>query len=555
MKKIIIVLLSTVILVGCTKEFEKFDEQNNRDLTQEFVSARFFFPDVQIKLLAPPGWNYFFGRMVYSRSYGGYMSYGNKGHWEESDAPYDITRAWGADGRLFNVHNNYVKTITGFLRLVEPGGEFENPLMEAVGLIMKSYFYSTYTDIFGEVAYTEAGVEGILAPKYDPQEIIYKGIIADLDAAMATIGDASSTGVGVEDLGEFDFIMKGDLQKWKSFTNGVKLRVALRAKGAPGENFADKAISEALANPLPTSSVRMKKDLTVPRGIADRVGFYSRFGFSAAAMMSIRFTDILRDNNDPRLSKMAEPIPGGEIIFEGYNVNEDVKKSIDWVLANTLDHAGVGYTATVNGDNLDVSVEGGDHYVGQPNRLSDAMKTYLNPNLFSRASNSIEDHNNEMKERDTYIMPLAEVYFMQAEAALLGFGGDAQALLTSGIEASFEDWGTEDNGYLSSPIATLSGSKEEQLQTLGLQSWIALFYVDHQGFAVARDFKLEGITDDLPNDPNLYRFTGDLQNKFPQRMPYPQGAYDANATNIEIANGRQGPDNNATELWFAKGSK
>ena len=87
--------------------------------------------------------------------------------------------------------------------------------MYAMSLIMKGLYYQMYTDTFGMVPFSEAGVEGVLTPKYDTQMEIYKGIIADLDTAMNIIGDEERTGLGIDDAGANDVYCGGDLQLWK----------------------------------------------------------------------------------------------------------------------------------------------------------------------------------------------------------------------------------------------------------------------------------------------------------------------------------------------------
>src|SRR5690606_23599456 len=142
------------------------------------------------------------------------------------------------------------------------GGELENEYMYAMALIIKGLYYQMYTETFGMVPYTEAGVEGILTPKYDTQQTIYKGIIAELDEAMTIIGSTERTGLGVDDAGENDLYCGGDLQQWKRLANTLKLRIGMRALGADGDDFAATAISEALSSPLlddANGSVLMKK--------------------------------------------------------------------------------------------------------------------------------------------------------------------------------------------------------------------------------------------------------------------------------------------------------
>ena len=339
----------------------------------------------------------------------------------------------------------------------------------------------------------------------------------------------------------------------KDYANALKLRIALRAKGAPGENFADAAITQALSNPLPIETVSIVKDLSVDRSIADNEGWYTRFDGSRRTLSDI-FINALQDNNDPRLPAYADPIPGGTVVFESYS-DEANKKRVDYLLANSLERANVSYTSEIDGSSLKITIASGEHYVGMPMRFVDAMKTHLHKELFSRQDILTEGSTEIGQEIDRYIMTLAEVNFMKAEAAVLGFGGDAKSSFQAGIQASFDQWGVSDNGYLVSPIATLSGSSENQLNQIGLQSWLAAYMVGFQGFAIARDFKIPGITADIPNLPELYSLSHPLGTKFPQRVKYKQAAYDLNGDNLHDAIARQGADDNATELWFAKGIK
>lgn len=547
-----IILIITCVFTSCESQFEDFKKDDER-LTSEDVSAKFFFPSTQTNLYLPASWNYLFTNIMLGSANGGYATFGYKNSWEQPDVVFNVTRSWGASGNDWNTFSGYFLTIDGFLRQVRPGGNLENSLMEAVGEIMKASYFSIYTDLWGELPYSEVGQEGILTPKFNTQEDIYIGLISKLDDAMATIGSNVSTGEGNEDLGEYDLMFNGDLQKWKAYANALKLRIALRAKGAPGEDFADAAITSALSNPLPTETISIVKDLSANVSIANNDGWFENFD-GALKMLSDRFVNVLQDNNDPRLPAFADPIPGGTVVFENYSETTN-KTKVDYLLENSLDRAGVDYTANTSGENLVVNISDGEHYVGMPMRFVDGMKTHLHAQLFSRQDILTEGSLEIGQEIDRYIMTLAEIHFMKAEAAVLGFGGNAQASFQAGIQASLDQWGVSDNGYLDSPMGTLSGSQAEQLDQIGLQSWLAAFMVGYQGFAIARDFDIPGITDDIPNQPELFSLSHPLGTKFPQRVKYRQAAYDLNGANLEEAISRQGPDDNATVLWFAKGSK
>jgi hypothetical protein len=548
-------LMVVTILFGCTDQFEEFKADNDA-LTAEDVSARFFFPPVQYKLWMTKTWDYFYTVSQYSPAYGGYASFGHKSSWEMPDVVFNTNRSWGAASNAWNVWSAYFLTIDGFQRLVKPGSDLENELMYAVGDIMKSTYFATYSELFGEIPYSEVGTEGILTPKFDEQKDIYKGIIDALDLAMSTIGDNTTSGIGANDLAEYDLLFGGDLQMWKAFANSLKLRIALRAKGAPEEDFADAAITSALAQPLLSADAKIKKDLTISNNISSTDGYFTRYGLSAMTRLSDKFVNLLNETNDPRISAYAEPIEaaGQEVVFGNYTEASN-KEKVDYLLTNTLDVVGVPYTSVQDGADLKISIATGEYYVGQPMRFVDGMKTFLDPGLFSGVDELIIGSQTLGEEMDKIIMPLSEIYFMQAEAAILGFGGDANSLYQQGIQASFAQWGVSDNGYLASSMATLSGTKEEQLQQLGLQAWISYYYADYQGFAVARDFKLEGITDDVPDLPNLFSTNIPIGRKFPQRIKYGSNAYSLNGDNLLEAVARQGEDTPATELWFAKGEK
>ena len=145
-------------------------------------------------------------------------------------------------------YSSYNSTLTAYMNLVGEGGALENDQYYALGLIMKGFYYQAYTETFGMIPYSEASNPDIDLPKYDAQIDIYRGIIAELDQAIATIGYNTTTGEGVDKLAENDVIFNGNMQNWKKLANSLKLRIALRASGASGEDFSENAASEAIAS-------------------------------------------------------------------------------------------------------------------------------------------------------------------------------------------------------------------------------------------------------------------------------------------------------------------
>src|SRR5690606_889613 len=85
---------------------------------------------------------------------------------------------------------------------------------------------------------------GILQPKYDMQEDIYNGILADLEAANALFDESAGTVVG-------DILYSGDLLKWKKLANSLRLRYLMRISNKVDVKAAMQAIiSDPATTPI-----------------------------------------------------------------------------------------------------------------------------------------------------------------------------------------------------------------------------------------------------------------------------------------------------------------
>ena len=255
-------------MVSCTKNFDDINTDPQGFFSDE-VSAKYFLTNTQYKLYSPDRYPYWRAHLIHADRYAGHFSFGFSGGWWSEGLTYTYDIAY--TDAAYDWLAGYLGNLKGFTDFVKEGGELENEYMYAMALIMKGLYYQMYTETFGMVPYTEAGVEGILTPKYDTQQVIYKGIIAELDEAMTIIGSEERTGLGVDDAGPNDLYCGGDLQKWKLLANTLKLRIGMRALGAAGDDFAAAAISEALAAPLlddASGSVVMEKDFVIDQWAA-----------------------------------------------------------------------------------------------------------------------------------------------------------------------------------------------------------------------------------------------------------------------------------------------
>ncbi|MBL0357234.1 MAG: SusD/RagB family nutrient-binding outer membrane lipoprotein [Chitinophagaceae bacterium] len=194
--------------------------------------------------------------------------------------------------------NKNTDPATSGLNSVTSGGAAENQI--AIAKIAKAYIYWTLTDRWGDLPYSEAlkGVS-VLNPKYDLQEDIYKGILADLKDAVYGFDDTKPTAKG-------DVIFSGDIAKWRKTANSLRMLIALRmSKKYPNPGaFAASQFADAVSDPY--GHITSNADnftLVYPGG--NYRNPWNTAGASTDNGVAKTFTDALGGLNDTRLSVMA----------------------------------------------------------------------------------------------------------------------------------------------------------------------------------------------------------------------------------------------------------
>ncbi len=562
--KFLILLFLLIGFMSCTSNFEEINKNPN-DITSDAANPKYLLTGAEYKLYAPTRYTYWRANLIHADRYAGYFCFGNSGSWWNDELGYKYhsgytDAAWGMYGDYFKYINSYL-TVTS-----EEGGKYQNDKMYAVGLVLKSLFFQQFTDVFGDVPYSETGNTDILQPKYDAQKDIYAGIIKDLDDAMAKIGDATSTGEGESDLGSNDVIFSGDLQKWKKLANALKLRVALRAYGADGADFATTAITEAMQGPFQEigEDAVITKDNSVSQwNSASYADIWHRFGGKGSKWkVSETMIKYLKDNNDPRLQFYAEPAEGGAKTFARPDAAEDpdgydkFPKRINYI-KGVLEEAGAVFDFSMTDDSATFVIPENTYYIGQPTRLGAEIKKYARWEFFSSCKDYIvglDENSNEIAPE--LVLTAAESFFLRAQAITMGLAsGDANAMYQSGLRASMTYWGASDadvDNYLANAaMGSLTGDKNSDLEKIGVQRWIAAYTDGYEGWAIVRKTGFPKALSQGVSDIDIFGL-GDLNGKYPQRLRYGSKAYDLNGDQLQKAIDRQGPDVQATELWWAK---
>jgi hypothetical protein len=346
-------------------------------------------------------------------------------------------------------------------------------------------------DLFGAIPYFEGG-QGLKfpQPKYDSEEVIYKDLIKELDAAIVTINSGSSGvyGPGV------DLVYSGNASKWVVFANSLKLRIGMRMRFVDAVT-AKNIITESLAATLMSSNEDSWSFKYPGSESSNSSGLFSTS--SPNRFVSELLLKKLRESSDPR--RLAYADPAG--------------------LSNTI------YQGQVNG--LNVNFDDG----AQSTRSEKIWKDRTFP---------------------AYLMTYSEVSFLKAEAALASIGsGNANIEYRKGIRASMEQWGIAEadiNTFLATPEATLSGNEEKQLEQISIQKWISLYTNGHEAYAEMRRTGYPTIAQRNPSGTiqrldaqgNLqtidvgYRL-GTTEGIFPTRVEYPTSEKELNPTNYTAA--------------------
>lgn len=568
MKTIKIIFVGLVLAFGlfsCTKDFVEINTNPNAILPEE-ASARYFITNPQYQLYAPSRYPYWRAHLIHVDRYAGHFTFGHHGSWWNDELGYKYSSSY--TDASWDWMEGYLGGLDNFMKLTGAEGDFENPLMYAVGQIMKGLYYQMFTDIFGEIPYSEAANPDIDLPKFDTQIEIYTGIIADLDAAMTTIGDNLTTGGGVEDLGNNDLYCGGDLQKWKKLANTLKLRIATRALGATGDNFASAAITSALNADLLEAGddIMLTKDNEISQWSAAAYSdvWYRFGGLGSKWSVGQVLINYMLKNNDPRLPEYAKFAEGGSFTFirpdatdnpDGYANFEKRTRFIAHAISGAIDIQGGDTSAVFTNyvDSVMFDVPVNMYYIGQPTRLNSKIKSYARAEFWSDPAEPVIQFKNEGKPiREEVIMSAAESYFLQAQAALNGFSGTAQSLYESGITEAMKLWGVDDDA-ITTYIDSGSPLTIATLENIAIQRWMACYTDGFEAWSIVRKSGFPAELAGGVSDLDIFGL-GDagLNGLYPMRLKYGNNAYNTNGDNLQTALGRQGVDEQGISLWWAK---
>ncbi|MBN8785993.1 MAG: SusD/RagB family nutrient-binding outer membrane lipoprotein [Terrimonas sp.] len=481
--KYLLVAGAVIFLVACTKDFKEINT-NPRIVTEDIADPALLLTHVQK--------NSMFGMAnndTRLEAYSGYI--GNN-----TIASAFTKGPWGSPFSTF--YTSYLINLNESIRLSSRDEKLAN--LTSFGRIWRAWLYSRLTDLYGDIPYTEAAksvTEVNIAPAYDTQEFVYTDMLKELKEAVAVLKQSDGTRLNI---GNKDLIYNGDVEKWIRLGNSLRLRLAMRISYV-APSVASTHINELISELL---IVQNSQNAILVAGAASEAADANRSpvynGISGGAKefrwASFTMAETLTKLNDPRASKFIDLTSLGDYFGIMLNLSPD-EKMVD---------------------------------LGRPSSSLSALS-----DLFWRSDFRFT------------VINASEVAFLRAEAALRGITGeDAQALYRTGISLSMDNFGVnaaDRDDYLAGSAGTLSGTEEQQYESLIVQKWLANYLQFEEGYT---EFRRTGY-------PRIWTGSalGDTQGEIPRRVQYPQSEYNSNAKSISEAIKRlSNGDAFTSKLWW-----
>ncbi|PZX50521.1 SusD/RagB family nutrient-binding outer membrane lipoprotein [Algoriphagus chordae] len=400
-------------------------------------------------------------------------------------------------------------------KMIQEAERIEDPAYIALGKFFRSYYFFNLTLNFGDVPYTAAlkgEIEEEYAPVYDDQEVVFKGILLELEEADKILSEQNTIIAG-------DIIYAGNVLSWRKLINAFRLKVlmTLSPKSASGE------IDFSEFNTIFTNSPLMESEeesgqLVFLDQQNNRYPDFNSSGFSSGMYIDSTFIQRLQVRKDPRLfiyctqTKSAKEAGKAIDDFSAYEGGDPAAP-----YAEVNEKATLGKVSKVN-----------DRYHRDP--INEPYK----------------------------LLGYSEQQLILAEAAVRGWiNADAEMLYEEGVKASFkfyEMYSEEYSSYVDSEAAIMYlnepmndfskvTSDTDKIELIIMQKYLQSFFqlqwtsfYDHHRTGFPSFRRPEGV-------------------EIPYRWIYPQSEYNYNAENVTSAITKQfgaGNDNIHEMTWWIK---
>lgn len=530
---ILFVMLSAVLVIaaGCTDNFDSLNTPTDRVVADEIDASLLgkAFADAQWRGVRGGGGSLQTGKNLFADLYAQYFATTSANF--DSDQ-FEEIGSWVNGGVWRAMYGNGLRSLNTVQTFTEENGL---PVENAIANIWSVHIFHQLSDYFGPIIYSEFGNGERVVP-YDSQEEVYRAFFEVLEDAVSVLeGNRDET-----PFGQNDIIFGGDVNKWISYANSLRLRLAMRVVYVEpdlAEEQAEAAVAGGVM--LDNSDNAWVATTDNNRNDFTRITAWMEFRMSAS------MESVLLGYDDPRIVTM----------YSEASQEEDQTECGE-----------CGYRGLRNG------LPRGDKNPELNFIFSDIGPEYL-PGSRGGGNPPVE------------VMRSSEVYFLRAEGALRGWDmdGTAQELYEQGIEKSIEEWDvatpSEIDDYINStntpaayttsydelnsnidyswdmpPLSDIpvrwddSGDFERNLEQIITQKWIALYPEGLEAYAEYRRTKY----------PKLYPIIESRNSNIPEdgqvsRLTFVSSEYSQNPDGVAVGLDKLGGDDvNHLKLWWDK---
>ena len=529
MKKYIYIALCALVLASCS---DKIYEEINTDPTKaDHVNpaSQLTFSELQMY----GDMNYVDVFRLYTYAFTQHLmgcwnttNYGGQHRMDDNE----MARPW------VNLYPGAIRNLTDAVQVTAKDPEMVN--VNAALRIFRVYVGGLLTDFYGDVPFTEAGtgyIDGNTQPKYDTQEELYREFFRELKAA-AQLFDINADPISS------DPIFNGDINAWYKFANSLRLRYAMRISdilpelakeefnSALADGVFEDASDDALVKHMDVSYSFGQESYRDFRGNAMSKYFYGNDPANNPSYICQTFWEQLYNNNDPRTLRLCR------FYIDDYMSISTGKGRIDVtdeVVETQVANPGTPLIYLIAPGQF--SWDNWPSYTDIPGSpLAEKMTSIqaahpdYNPGsnprwLMPKLADEFLKSNNP-----GVIMTYAEVCFLRAEAAVLGWtSDDAQTFYENGVRAAtlfLSDnydcdviTDAEFAAYMAQPGIAFGSTADQRKSQINTQAWILHFHNPAEAWANVRRADYPVL---LPPDPDGKNPLID-GNEIPVRLCYP----------------------------------
>lgn len=523
MKKILyIAAIAATSFASCKKSDFVESYANPAKISQTTIEKQYTgFLGTNRWYVLPDYWNYFVVLRTTLSHYTQAVGFANAPN-QYVPGEAGISGRWGT-------YYNFLGQFRDFQKIYNSMSQADQDAKRIYMITATIYLYdhtAMMVDLHGDIPFSEAGMLSTKGgdynaslPKYDKADAIYTKMLDDLKAFSTELNSINvATGI-LAGFKTQDFINKGDIVKWKTYCNSLRLRMLTRVSGSAALGArATAERNEIISNPA-TYPIIDDNSKNIYIKVFDlnsdihsksfRTGLEDWGGNLAGKLM----IDHMNSNADPRLRVMYEPGEKAGGVYTGIN-------------------------------QLDLSAT-------QNQQINDGKIALYNRSTLSR---------NQFFPG--MLMNAAEVSFMIAEAKLkAGNLGDAKAAYEKGIRQSVDYYywlrSLSNDNTVAAPTVPTTAEVDAYLQSSGvkwdaattetarlnliaLQKWIHYSVIQlPESWAEVRRLDAPAMQFEVDN--------ANAQKLPPYRWFYPGSEKTYNTTNYEAV---KASDNLSTKIFW-----